>query len=231
MSKEKEIEEFNFQKNYVKDVSKFVVKKQDKFSYISWADCEKMGHDLDPNFDWTLRTNEQGGINIEGFVWIEMTLCGRTRTHAYPITDNQNNGVRRNPDANNEWYFYKPKTKFAEGSFQEPVTSFELNNSQMRGFAKLFSMMSGLGLSIYTGEDLSQYDKETGKEMTPEEKALKAKPTKAQMAEVGNILNELIADGVVESMDVAKEQFKVVENMATVGQLNKLIEHLKTLKK
>ena len=81
-----------------------------------------------------------GNLLDENFSWrlieyqedgavIEMTLLGKTRTHKYPYLDNMNKPIE-NPNG------------------------FDKNNAQMRGMSKLFSIMSGVGLGLYTGEDL-----------------------------------------------------------------------------
>ena len=71
----------------------------------------------------------------DAYALVEMTFKGKTRTHAYPYLNNQNKSID-NPN------------------------HFDKNNAQMRGMSKLFSMMTGIGLSLYTGEDLTHLDKE-----------------------------------------------------------------------
>jgi len=66
--------------------------------------------------------------DVDGAV-IKMTFLGKTRTMKYPYLDNKNQAILE-PD------------------------SFQKNNAQMRGMSKLFSMLSGIGLGLYTGEDL-----------------------------------------------------------------------------
>jgi hypothetical protein len=68
-----------------------------------------------------------------GLVEVEMTFEDRTEKHTYPILNHMNKPI-------------------------ENPTAFDINNAQMRAFAKLFSMMTGFGLSLYTGEDLTQYE-------------------------------------------------------------------------
>lgn len=69
----------------------------------------------------------------EKMVKITMTINNKTRSHFYPYLDNVNKPIA-NP------------------------TNWDYNNAQMRGFAKLFSMMTGIGINIYTGEDIQQYE-------------------------------------------------------------------------
>ena len=64
-----------------------------------------------------------------------MTFLGQTEQHFFPIIDHYNKPIQ-NPNP------------------------YQINTSQMRGFAKLFAMVSGFGLSLYVGEDLAYLDDE-----------------------------------------------------------------------
>ena len=131
-----------FEERYNFDISKFVEKKvvegkskttgkefRYELSYLSWAYAQKMGMELDPDFEWYPEEREDGSLNWHGMVKITMIFKGKTRKLNFPILDSSNRAIVKNPDA------------------------FDINTAQMRGMAKLFSMMSGLGLNLYTGED------------------------------------------------------------------------------
>ena len=118
-----------YEGRYNIDVSPFVDKKQN-YDYISWANCELIGNLITEDFNWELKH-----IDIDnGLVEVGLTINKKYRTHKYPILDFRNKSI--------------PKPN-----------SFDINNAQMRGLAKLFSMMTGIGLKLFTGEDLKQYDK------------------------------------------------------------------------
>ncbi len=162
----KKLETFEDRYNY--DVSKYIeIKKVEgtskktgkKYSYelkyLSWAYAHKLGMLIDPNFKWILLKNENGGLVHDNTVLIEMTFQGVTARHYFPILDGANNAIH-NPNC------------------------FDINTAQMRGMAKLFAMMSGFGLSLYTGEDINNIDciglnenesksQKKGKEYTDEE--------------------------------------------------------------
>lgn len=150
------MEKNNYKKNYERNVKKEnLVEKKGKFDYISWANCEKIANELDDKFNWLLLPDSNGNLNHNGFVLIKMEFLNKTRMHYYPILDFNNKPIS-NP------------------------TAFDLNNAQMRGMSKLFSMMSGIGLSLFTGEDLSIYDK---KEEKTDKKTVKKKKTKLTQKE------------------------------------------------
>ena len=108
--------------------------------YISWAYAQKLAMSHDPDFDWFPVETEKGSLNHDGMVLIKMTFLGKTKRHYFPILDGANKAIA-NPNA------------------------FDINTAQMRGMTKLFSMMSGFGLSLYTGEDIKNLD-QTGEEDT-----------------------------------------------------------------
>lgn len=130
-----------FEDRYNYDVSKYIEKKEISgerqdgtkysytLSYISWAYAQKIAKILDNNFKWFPIKNENGTLVHDGMVLIEMTFLNTTEQHYYPILDVKNKAVK-NP------------------------TAFDINTAQMRGMTKLFSLMSGIGLRLYTGEDL-----------------------------------------------------------------------------
>ena len=134
-----------FEKRYNFDVSKLIEKKEIKgkrqdgteysftLNYISWAYAQKLAKTFDPDFKWFPVKNENGSLVHSGMVLIEMTFLGDTEQHYFPILDAKNKAIA-NPNA------------------------FDVNTAQMRGMTKLFSMMSGFGLSLYTGEDIKNLD-------------------------------------------------------------------------
>ena len=140
------IELDTFEKRYNFNVSDFIEQKKVEgkskktgkeysytLDYISWAYAQKMAMTHDPDFDWIPVENHNGSLNHDGMIVIKMTFLGKTRTHYFPILDGSNKAIP-NPNA------------------------FDINTAQMRGMTKLFSMMSGFGLSLYTGEDIKNLD-------------------------------------------------------------------------
>lgn len=116
--------------------------KKGQFTYLSWAWAHDYLAKLDPNFDWWLHDFPAEGMGqIEYpylatpagcFVRVTVRFRDKTRTHTYPILNNQNKPI--------------PADK---------LTSFDVNTAQMRGFAKCCAL-HGLGLYIFSGEDLPE---------------------------------------------------------------------------
>ena len=125
-----------FEDRYNYDVKKLgMVEKKGKFDYLSWAYAQKLAKIFDEKCTWRLIKNDNGSFIHNGFLLLEMTFLGQTEQHFFPIIDHYNKPIQ-NPNP------------------------YQINTSQMRGFAKLFAMVSGFGLSLYVGEDLAYLDDE-----------------------------------------------------------------------
>jgi hypothetical protein len=128
-----------FEDRYNYDVKKLgMVEKKGKFDYLSWAYAQKLAKIFDEKCTWRIIKNDNGSFIHNGFLLLEMTFLGQTEQHFFPIIDHYNKPIQ-NPNP------------------------FQINTSQMRGFAKLFAMISGFGLSLYVGEDLAYLDEEKEK--------------------------------------------------------------------
>ena len=145
-----------FEDRYNYDVKKLgMVEKKGKFDYLSWAYAQKLAKIFDEKCTWRIIKNDNGSFIHNGFLLLEMTFLGQTEQHFFPIIDHYNKPIQ-NPNP------------------------YQINTSQMRGFAKLFAMVSGFGLSLYVGEDLAYLDEEKNnqkqqqakdkKDLTEEEK-------------------------------------------------------------
>lgn len=129
-----------FEDRYNYDVKKLgMVEKKGKFDYLSWAYAQKLAKIFDEKSTWRIIKNDDGTFIHNGFLLLEMTFLGQTEQHFFPILDNYNRPIK-NPNP------------------------FQVNTSQMRGFAKLFAMISGFGLSLYANEDLAYLDQENVEE-------------------------------------------------------------------
>ncbi|AAU16812.1 DUF1071 domain-containing protein [Bacillus cereus] len=116
------------------DVSKHVEKKG-RFSYLSWSWAVDQLLKKHPDATW--QVVRFGGLpymktEVGYFVEVEVTVNNITRSQIHPVLDNYN----------------KPIAK---------PTSFQINTSIQRCLAKAIAL-HGLGLYIYSGEDIPQDD-------------------------------------------------------------------------
>ena len=112
-------------------------------------------------------------------VFTSMTINGITREMWLPVMDNANKAML------NHVYKYKIKkfnTKTKQWEILEkevqPATMFDVNKTIMRCLVKNIAMF-GLGMYIYSGEDLPEQIEEEVQEETKKTKTTKKEPLKA----------------------------------------------------
>lgn len=150
-----------FEDRYNYDVKKLgMVEKKGKFDYLSWAYAQKLAKIFDEKCTWRIIKNDNGSFIHNGFLLLEMTFLGQTEQHFFPIIDHYNKPIQ-NPNP------------------------YQINTSQMRGFAKLFAMVSGFGLSLYVGEDLAYLDQENVEKGTKKQQTQMSKEEEKQRKEEG----------------------------------------------
>lgn len=131
MTKEKE---GVFNKLSAIDISSMRQKKG-KFDYLSWALAHRELKKVYPNATFEVhKTDGKPYIATETgyFVEVSVTVEGITHTQFHPVLDNMN----------------RPLAK---------PNCFHINTSIQRALAKAVAL-HGLGISLYAGEDLEQYD-------------------------------------------------------------------------
>lgn len=148
------MENKSFEDLYNKNVSEFVEKKG-KFNYLSWAFAVKELKKAYPEATYIQVYNEQNKPYFQDesgcYIRVKLFLTKQDRKDdfyqdfTHPILNNQNKTI------------LKPN-------------SFEVNTSFMRGLTKLIGMCTGIGLSLYSGEDLPEIDKEAERLAFEEEK-------------------------------------------------------------
>ena len=150
-----------------------------KLTYLSWAWAWAEVKKKFP--DATYEIIKYNGIPyiydpLTGFmVYTTVTIEGITHEMWLPVMDGQNRAMKAEP--------YEIQTKYKTITVQ-PATMFDVNKAIMRCLTKNLAMF-GLGLYIYSGEDLPEDATETACE--PQEKAKKqttqpkaSKPTQAK---------------------------------------------------
>lgn len=135
-----------------------------------------------------------------------MTFLGQTEQLFYPILDN----------------YHKPIMK---------PNAYNINTSQMRGFAKLFAMMSGFGLSLYANEDLAYLDQENVEKGTKKQQAQMSKEEEKQRKEEGIkeiliLVNDLTNEQANQITDV---DFANLEEYS-LQELRKIYRKIKNIK-
>lgn len=150
----KESTKEKFQQLYSLDVNKYVEKKQG-LSYLSWSYAWGEFKKIYPDATYTIIKDEQGRCyfgdeDIGYMVYTAITADGLTHEMWLPVMDNANKSMKLKP--------YEYTTRNGKKSV-EGISSFDINKAVMRCLVKNLAMF-GLGLYIYSGEDLPEDIKE-----------------------------------------------------------------------
>ena len=180
-----------FEDRYNYDVKKLgMVEKKGKFDYLSWAYAQKPAKIFDEKCTWRIIKNDDGSFIHNGFLLLEMTFLGQTEQHFFPIIDHYNKPIQ-NPNP------------------------YQINTSQMRGFAKLFAMVSGFGLSLYVGEDLAYLDEKKNNQKQQQAKAKKDLTEEEKVEIAINLISKMTS----KYQKIIDDFFKIHE-VDNINELN-----------
>lgn len=120
-------------------------------TYLSWAYAIAEFKKVHPNMTYEVKKFENGlpyvyDENTGYMVFTSITVDGLTHEMWLPVMDGNNKAMKNKP--------YTVKTKYKEFTVQS-ATMFDINKTIMRCLVKNMAMF-GLGLYIYSGEDLPE---------------------------------------------------------------------------
>lgn len=152
--------------------------KKNGLTYLSWAWAWAEALKADPAATFEVKTfahdqyTEMPYMNVNGtgMVWVTVTMFGKPMTCFLPVMNHRNQPIQ-NPDA------------------------FQVNTAIMRCMTKALAL-HGLGLYIYSGDDLPEDDEKAAP--TPVAVAPKAKPKADESLDNSDASRKLFADGMVE---------------------------------
>lgn len=182
--------------------------KKNGLTYLSWAWAWAEALKADPTASFEVKTFLRDqytevpymDVNGTGLVWVTVTMFGKPMTCMLPVMNHRNQPI---PAPN----------------------AFEVNTAIMRCMTKALAL-HGLGLYIYSGDDLPMQDAEV---ITPADtKEVEVMVTKAieKAVETGDadLANkELFADGMIKYCDICKDMGALKSYWkANQGQLDDL---------
>jgi DNA-directed RNA polymerase subunit RPC12/RpoP len=149
----KEVRE-KFQELYSLNVNQYVEKKN-SLSYLSWSYAWAEFKKIYPDATYEVMKDAEGRCyfgddDIGYMVYTSVTAGGLTYEMWLPVMDANNKAMKRS--------VYTYKTRNGEKQV-EAMTMFDVNKTVMRCLVKNLGMF-GLGLYIYSGEDLPEDIKE-----------------------------------------------------------------------
>ena len=157
LSSEKSI----FEKFYSLNVSEYVEKKDD-LTYLSWTYAWAEAKKRFPNLTYKIHLFGENHLpyvydeNTGYMVFTEVTINNLTHTMWLPVMNGSNKAMKNKP--------YTYDTKYKKGLVVEAATMFDINKTIMRCLVKNLAMF-GLGLYIYSGEDLPEPIENENKEI------------------------------------------------------------------
>jgi len=125
--------------------------KKGNLTYLSWAWAwaEALKADANAHFQVTMFGDKcYMDINGTGMVWVTVTLFGKPMTCQLPVMDNNNKPITIEGTTTINKYGKEVTTK---------LDSFNVNTAIMRCMTKALAL-HGLGMYIYSGEDLPEFD-------------------------------------------------------------------------
>lgn len=150
-----------FDNLYKVNINEYTEKKKSgntMLTYLSWSYAWAEVMKRYPEAIYTIEKNEDGlpyfYDPMTGYmVFTKVTIHGSTHEMWLPVMDSNNAAMKSEP--------YEVKTKFRQYTVQA-ATMFDINKAIMRCLAKNLAMF-GLGLYLYSGEDLPEGESEQEK--------------------------------------------------------------------
>lgn len=215
--------------------------KKKNLTYLSWSWAWAEFKKVYPDARYIVKKNEQGlpffYDKVLGYlVYTEVTAGNLTYEMWLPVMDGANKTMK------DETYTYT--NKYGEEKTVETADMFDINKTIMRCLVKNLAMF-GLGLYIYSGEDLPEEDKkeqeEQKKQQLEEQKRkqqeeLEKKARKVTAEEAQEIVNKITEYAQLKGGDagelikhyITKNNVKDIKDL-TYAQSTQIINGLVTL--
>lgn len=154
--------------------------QKEGLTYLSWTYAWEEVKKNFPNASYEIKRFGEKELpyihdeNTGYMVFTEVTIENTKHEMWLPVMDSKNKAMKNKP--------YKYKTKYGEKEV-EAATMFDINKTIMRCLVKNLAMF-GLGLYVYSGEDLPQEEKEVASNEKIEEVIALYKSNEEQAKEV-----------------------------------------------
>lgn len=136
--------------------------KRENLTYLSWANAWAEFKSAYPSATYKILKNENGlpyfyDPNLGIIVFTEITVDDVTHQMWLPVMDSKNKAMKLQPYTYQVWDNYK---KAYTEKIVQAASMFDVNKTLMRCLVKNLAMF-GLGLYIYSGDDLPEKQQET----------------------------------------------------------------------
>lgn len=186
------------------------VEKKSGLSYLTWSWAWDIFKKKCPDATYKIIKNADGlpyfDSDAGAIVYTEVTVDGMTHEMWLPVMDGANNAMKKQPYTYEvkEYQFGKPTGKMITKTV-DAYTMFDVNKTVMRCLVKNLAMF-GLGIYIYSGEDLPTVEIDT----EPMVNAIKQAATMQDLQKVfTDVWNTVKGDKEAEKkVTIAKEARK-----------------------
>ena len=137
------------------------VEQKNGLSYLSWSYAIAEVKKRYPDMTYEVWRDEQGrpyiyDENLGYMVFTKVTIEGNTSEMWLPVLDGANKTMKKEPY---KYKVFNRKTQSYVEKICEAATMFEINKTIMRCLCKNLATSCGIGLYIYSGEDLPEAPK------------------------------------------------------------------------
>ncbi len=212
-----------FKELYAINVNEYIEKKNN-LSYLSWTYAWAQAKKRFPTLTYKIHLFGEQQLpyvydeNTGYMVFTDVTVDGLTHSMWLPVMDGANKAMKNKP--------YTYDTRYKKGIIVESATMFDINKTIMRCLVKNLAMF-GLGLYIYSGEDLPE----------AQEEIKEAKQEKKNIADIETV--NLLIDEIEKYNGQAQKlkqgiltKYKVKElSELSEEQANQAIKKLQNFKK
>lgn len=137
------------------------IEKRENLSYLSWAHAVKLFKTYFPTGTYSIIKNPQTGLpyfndpTIGIIVMTEVTIDGISQCMWLPVMDNKHKTMKE------QAYTYQVWDNYSKQYIEKTVNSasmMDINTALQRCLTKNIAVCTGIGLSLYTNEDLNDMD-------------------------------------------------------------------------
>lgn len=137
------------------------IEKRENLSYLSWAHAVKLFKTYFPTGTYSIIKNPQTGLpyfndpSIGIIVMTEVTIDGISQCMWLPVMDNKHKTMKE------QAYTYQVWDNYSKQYVEKTVNAasmMDINTALQRCLTKNIAVCTGIGLSLYTNEDLNDMD-------------------------------------------------------------------------
>lgn len=137
------------------------IEKRENLTYLSWAHAVKLFKTYFPTGTYSIIKNPQTGLpyfndpSIGIIVMTEVTIDGISQCMWLPVMDNKHKTMKEQAYTYQVWDNYSKQ--YIEKTVN-PASMMEINTALQRCLTKNIAVCTGIGLALYTNEDIEAMD-------------------------------------------------------------------------